>query len=158
MYWPTSIGSVPLKVERATKRGESHQSVDANAAPIMHTNATGDVGLHEFKVAMFPTQHARAEEPFFRLTADADGLDEAMKHALRTNQLSMDNLQVAIANCMRGLRAEGMRCEAALLTMKASVRHMARKHARESESGILYAYPLMDQIVRWSIDEFYRDD
>lgn len=107
---------------------------------------------------MFPTEHARSEAPFFRLSADADGLEEAMKHAFRTNQLSMDNLHVAIANCVRGLRADGMRCEAALLTMKACVRHLARKNARETESGIVYAYPLMDQIVRWSIDEFYRDD
>ena len=107
---------------------------------------------------MFPTEHARSEAPFFRLAADADRLEEAMKHAFRTNQLSMDNLHRAIGNCVRGLRADGMHCEAALLTMKASVRYMVRKNARESESGVLYAYPLMDLIVKWSIDEFYRDD
>ena len=121
-------------------------------------SATGDARLHEFKVAMFPTEHARAEAPFFRLAADADSLEEAMKNAFRTNQSSMDKLHRATVNCVRGLRADGMRCEAALLTMKASVRYMARKNARESESRVLYAYPLMDLIVKWSIDEFYRDD
>ena len=104
------------------------------------------------------TQQARAEAPFFRESADADGLEKALRNAVRLNKLSMDNLHHAIRNCVGGLRADGMQCEAALLTMKACVRHMARNHAGSDMPEILYSDPLMDQIVRWSIAEFYRGE
>src|SRR5215213_7747677 len=104
------------------------------------------------------TGQARAEEPFFRESADADELEDALRNAVRLNKLSMDNLREAIRICVGGLRADGMQCEAALLTMKACVRHMARNHASAGMPAILYSDPLMEQIVRWSISEFYRDE
>lgn len=104
------------------------------------------------------TEQARSEEPFFREKADADGLEDALRNAVRLNKLSMDNLRDAIRTCVGALRADGMQCEAALLTMKACVRHMARKHAGSGMPEILYSDPLMDQVVRWSIAEFYRGE
>lgn len=104
------------------------------------------------------TEHARAEEPFFRESADADELEDALRNAVRVNKVSMDNLHDAIRTCVVALRADGMQCEAALLTMKACIRHMTRTHARAATSEIQYSDPLMDQIVRWSIAEFYRAD
>jgi hypothetical protein len=101
------------------------------------------------------TQSARKEEPFFRKSADSDGLEDALTNAVRLNKKSMDALHDAIRTCVGGLRADGMQCEAALLTMKACVRHMARKHARGHGAPFLYSDPMMDQIVRWSIAEFY---
>ncbi|MEO8578457.1 MAG: hypothetical protein ABI556_17225 [Gemmatimonadales bacterium] len=101
------------------------------------------------------TDQARATEPFFRESADADELVIALRNAVRLNKLSMENLHDAIRICVGGLRADGMQCEAALLTMKASVRHMVRNHVGSDTPEILHSDLLMDQIVRWSIAEFY---
>ena len=105
--------------------------------------------------AMSFTDRARAEEPFFRETADGDEFEDALKNAVRLNQKSMIALHDAIRTCVGGLRADGMQCEAALLTMKACVRHFARKHAGADSPEILHSDPMMEQIVRWSIAEFY---
>ena len=104
------------------------------------------------------TQPSRKEEPFFQLESTASGFEDALRHAVRANSKSMDDLHRAIALCVMGLRAEGMECEAALLTMKACVRHFARKHTLRGSPDILYGGLLMDQIVRWSIMEFYRNE
>ena len=105
--------------------------------------------------AMSFTELARAEEPFFRENADGVELEDALKNAVRFNKKSMNALHDAIRTCVGGLRADGMQCEAALLTMKACVRHLARKHAGEGAPAFLYSDPMMEQIVRWSIAEFY---
>jgi hypothetical protein len=51
-----------------------------------------------------------------------------------------------------------MECEAALLTMKACVIHLGLKHRASAASPQRYYAPLMDQIVRWSIEEFYKSE
>lgn len=104
------------------------------------------------------TQPSRTEEPFFQLESTSSGFEDALRHAVRANAKSMDDLHRAIALCVIGLRAEGMECEAALLTMKACVRHLARKHTLIGAPDVLYGGLLMDQIVRWSIVEFYRSE
>lgn len=104
------------------------------------------------------TAQARAEAPFFRESADADGLEDALRNAVRLNKMSMENLHGAISICVAALRADGMQCEAALLTMKACVNHMARNRAGINSRGFQYPEPLMEQIVRWSISEFYRNE
>lgn len=101
------------------------------------------------------TESARNEEPFFREGADSDGLEDALRNAVRLNKKSMDALHDAIRTCVGGLRADGMQCEAALLTMKACVRNIANKHAGADYPAFLYSDPIMEQIVRWSIEEFY---
>jgi hypothetical protein len=53
----------------------------------------------------------------------------------------MNTLHEAITNCVAGLRADGMQCEAALLTMKACVRHMVRNHSGADMPEILYSDP-----------------
>ena len=103
------------------------------------------------------TAQPRTEAPFFRKSADADVLQDALRNAVRLNKRSISTLHDAIANCVAGLRADGMQCEAALLTMKACVRQMVRNHSGADVPEILYSDPLMDQIVRWSIAEFYTD-
>jgi hypothetical protein len=104
------------------------------------------------------TQPSRNEEPFFTLESTSNGFEEALRHAVRANSKSMDDLHKAIALCVLGLRAEGMECEAALLTMKACVRHFARKHSLNGTPEVQYGGLLMDQIVRWSIAEFYSSE
>ncbi len=70
----------------------------------------------------------------------------------------MDDLHDAVKVCVASLRAEGMQCEAALLTMKACVRHIGSKHGTAGLAEILYSDLLMEQIVRWSISEFYSTE
>lgn len=104
------------------------------------------------------TQPARHEEPFFNHAGTADDFESALKDAARANAVSMENLHQAIIACVTGLRADGMQCEAALLTIKACVRHTARKHCNEVAYNVAGSDYLMDQIVRWSIVEFYNYD
>ena len=104
------------------------------------------------------TEPARKQEPFFQLASTSDNFEDALRRAVRANAKSMEALHQAIALCVSGLRMEGMECEAALLTMKACVRHFAHKHSHAGSPDILYSGLLMDQIVRWSIVEFYRSE
>lgn len=120
--------------------------------------ATGDGGAHKFRDAMQISEPARKHEPFFQLASTSDSFEDALRRAVRANAKSMEALHQAIAICVSGLRMEGMECEAALLTMKACVKHFSHKHSHAGSPDILYSGLLMDQIVRWSIVEFYRSE
>lgn len=104
---------------------------------------------------MHSTEPARHEQLFFRQANTAAELEHALRHAVRVNARSMDDLHEVIKSCVSSLRAEGMQCEAALVTMKACVRHIGSKHSSAGLAEILYSDLLMEQIVRWSISEFY---
>lgn len=101
-------------------------------------------------------QAARKEEPFFELTATADDFESALKRAMRADARSMDDLHKSIGNCMKSLRTEGMECEAALITMKAFIRHIGARNRRNGVLEMMHFEHLMDQIVRWCIADFYR--
>ena len=100
---------------------------------------------------------ARREQPFFHHAQTGDDFETALRFAASQNATSMKNLHDAIKNCVRNLRSEGMECESALLTIKACVKHTLGKldhdglHPARSEF-------VMDQIVRWSISEFFIVD
>lgn len=100
-------------------------------------------------------QPARKAEPFFQLTTTGDDFERALRHAVTTNVKSMNDLHVTIGNCMHSLRADGMECEAALLTMKAFIKELGLKHARMGSFTMVHSEQLMDQIVRWCIADFY---
>jgi hypothetical protein len=148
-----------LRIERATKRGICHQTAGTTAAPNHEClGATGDAPAHDRWDAMQKTEPARHEEPFFHESDDAEGFESALQHAARQNARSMDDLHHAIRACVTGLRADGMQCEAAIVTIKSCVKHIARKHYVETAYNIAGSDLLMEQIVRWSIVEYYRDE
>lgn len=103
------------------------------------------------------THPARLKEPFLFTQPTDDAFVDALTHAARDNAKSMVALHQAVAGCVAALKAEGMECEAALLTMKAYTRHTAYHH-RESGSDVSMwsADLLVSEIARWSIMEFYR--
>lgn len=101
------------------------------------------------------SEPARYTAPFFLEVKTCDDLAEALRLAVRQNAVSMTDLHDAITRCIVSLRAEGMQCEAALLTMKACVRHCARKHQESGVHGREYSDFLMDQITRWCIADFF---
>ena len=104
------------------------------------------------------TQPARNQEPFFEQAQTADRFEGALKQAVRLNAASMQDLHDAIKICMCSLRDQGMQCEAALLTMKACIRHIGRKHRLSGSAEIVYSDLLLQQITRWCILEFYRSE
>jgi hypothetical protein len=106
---------------------------------------------------MQQTQPARHEEPFFDLTATGEEFESALRNAVRENALSMRELRASIRNCMTSLRADGMQCEQAILTMKAFVRDACVKHRRRGSREMLHSDLLMEQVVGWCIAEFYAD-
>jgi|SRR5215208_1838296 len=102
-------------------------------------------------------QTARKEEPFFELAVTGDDFEEALRNAARANLKSMNDLHDTIGKCMTSLRADGMECEAALLTMKAFIRELGIRHKRNGSGEMTHSDLLMDQIVRWCIADFYID-
>src|SRR5215207_3102498 len=106
---------------------------------------------------MLHFEPARNEEPFFNLTATGDEFETALKNAVRANSRSMTDLQLSIRNCMTSLRADGMQCEAALLTMKAFVRDSSVRHKRSGSREMLHSDMLMEQVVSWCIAEYYTE-
>jgi hypothetical protein len=102
-------------------------------------------------------QNARKEEPFFHLTATGDSFENALRNAVHTNSRSMNELHDSISKCIVSLRADGMECEAALITMKAFIRELGVKQRRSGSEEILHTDRLMDQIVRWCISAYYTD-
>lgn len=103
------------------------------------------------------TERARHEEPFFNQSSTGDDFENALKNAVRQNARSMKELQNAIGKCMKSLRADGMECEQALLTMKAFVKDVGARHKRRGSREMLHSDALMDQVVGWCISEFYAD-
>jgi|SRR5688572_20065557 hypothetical protein len=61
----------------------------------------------------------------------------------------------AVADCVRSLKSQGMSPEAMIITMKAFVRHASVTDLARRGSGV--SRPLMEQIIEWSIMEYYRD-
>jgi len=102
-------------------------------------------------------QRARKEEPFFFHPGTGDDFEDALRHAVRANARSMDQLHQSIRNCMSSLRRDGMECEAALLTMKAFIKELGLKHKRLGSPDMLHSDMMMDQIVRWCIADFYSE-
>ena len=101
---------------------------------------------------------ARLKEPFLFPQNTSDRFDEALANAASDNVNSMIELQAAVARCVYALKAEGMLCEAALITIKAYVRHAATVQRGRNPDGDIWASELlMEKIARWSITEFYKE-
>lgn len=105
--------------------------------------------------AMQSSEPARYTAPFFLQVKTGDDLAVALRLAVRQNALSMIDLHAAITACVASLRDDGMQCEAALLTMKACVRHCARNDQKSGDHSGEYSDILMDQITRWCIADFF---
>lgn len=104
------------------------------------------------------THPARLKEPFLFPQPTDDAFVDALAHAARDNAESMVNLHDAVAICVAALKAEGMQCEAALLTMKAYTRHIAYLHREPAMDRSAWSADLLiGEIARWSIVEFYRE-
>jgi hypothetical protein len=81
----------------------------------------------------------------------------ALTAAVRRRDSTLIELQAAIEGCVRSLRDQGMTAGAVIITMKAFVRHAMQ--VAPPLGFVLSAdavAPLMDRIVTWCIDEFYR--
>jgi len=61
----------------------------------------------------------------------------------------------AVTDCVRSLKAQGMSPEAVIITMKAFVRHASVTDLARRGQGVSRA--LMEQIIEWSIAQYYRE-
>ena len=101
---------------------------------------------------------ARLKEPFLFPQITSDRFDEALANAASDNVDSMVDLHAAVAGCVYARKAGGMLCEAALITIKAYVRHAASLQRGSNPDGDIWAADLlMEKIARWSISEFYKE-
>lgn len=84
-------------------------------------------------------------------------MEQALAKAMHRHLESMANLQHAVEACVGELRDRGLPPEAMLITMKAFIRNTAASHPPPgalASSRAADAY--MDEMVRWSIVEYYR--
>ncbi len=101
---------------------------------------------------------ARLKEPFLFSQPDADQFADALSNAARDNETSMSALHEAVSSCVAALKAEGMLCEAALLTMKAYTKHIAfMQRSKNSDANKWMTDLLMEEISHWSISDFYKN-
>jgi hypothetical protein len=82
----------------------------------------------------------------------------ALAEAVRRHADALEALQAAIAECVRNLRSQGMTPEATLLTMKAFIRHTAGTHPPPGRHAAWLPEPLLENIVRWCINEYFRHE
>jgi len=94
----------------------------------------------------------------FHLTALAtSAVEQALERAVQRHLESMATLQQAIEACVLELRAQGLPPETMLVTMKAFIRHTATAHPPPGIAASSWAADgYLEQIVRWSIAEYYR--
>jgi hypothetical protein len=80
----------------------------------------------------------------------------ALACAVRSREASQLELRSVIEGCVRLLRERGMSAGAMLATMKAFVRHTMEELPSDARFPTAAANLLMDRIVSWSVEEFYR--
>lgn len=82
----------------------------------------------------------------------------ALHDVVRTSAVSMAELRECVAGCVRSLRNSGIGPAQMIITMKACARDSARRYPVVlSEHELTNADFLMEQIVKWSIIEYYND-
>jgi hypothetical protein len=82
----------------------------------------------------------------------------ALHAVVRDSAVSMAELRDCVGACVRSLRDSGVGPAQMIITMKACARESARRYpVLLSEHELTNADFLMEQIVRWSIVEYYSD-
>jgi hypothetical protein len=107
---------------------------------------------------LLPLVSAVESPPFPFEPASADRVRVALTEAVRRHADALDALHAAIGDCVRCLRLQGMTPEATLLTMKAFIRHTAAKHPAAGRHSQWLPEPLLENIVRWCINDYFRRD
>ena len=94
----------------------------------------------------------------FSLTSGATtAVGKALEKAVHRQIDSMNDLQRAIEACVAELRDQDIPPEKMLIAMKAMIRHTAGAHPPPGNAASSWAADgYIDEIVRWSIAEYYR--
>jgi hypothetical protein len=96
--------------------------------------------------------------PFPFDAATSKDVAGALAQAIRKQDETVEKLRHAVAACTTSLRTQGMSPEAAVITMKAFVKHAAVAHPLSNPEGAWWvADAWMDDIIKWCIIEYYRD-
>ena len=82
----------------------------------------------------------------------------ALHDVVRTSAVSMAELRECVRACVRSLRDSGIGPAQMIITMKSCAKESARRYpVLLSEHELTNADFLMEQIVKWSIVEYYSD-
>jgi hypothetical protein len=100
---------------------------------------------------------AEREPPFSVSPATTTELEQSLEGAVRKQEAAMERLHAAVDACVAELHRLGMTPEAALITMKALVRHTAVVHPPPGYAPSRWAAEsYLEQIGRWSITAYFR--
>jgi hypothetical protein len=109
---------------------------------------------------MQPAKQSVNAPPPYPLPNDASReFGTALHDAVRDSIESMQELRESLRPCVDFLRDSGVGPVQMILTIKASAKEIAaRNHALGDEFAIANTNMLMEQIVKWAIMEYYRNE
>ena len=105
---------------------------------------------------MEPLVSAVESPPFPIQRVSADRVRRAVVEAVQRHAKAIEALQLAIGECVRDLRDQGMTPEAMLVTMKAFIRQTAAAYPPPGRGPAWLTESVMENIVRWCINEYFR--
>ena len=142
-------------IERAPQSFTSPGSAAAKSGA--HNGAPGDAFHQTGAVAMSESTPPSRFPPFLLTRALSHRATAALAVAVRRRDATQAELRTVIEGCVRLLRDRGMTAGAMLVTMKAFVRHSMDEPALRNCAGSADAAEfLMDRMVSWCVEEFYR--
>jgi len=111
-----------------------------------------------YRIFMAQMQTARANIASHVSAERTLQFDVALHDAITTSIESMADLHEAVIDCVRSLRAAGIGPVQMILAMKAcTLDSGGRYHPEHDEYPATNVDLLIDQIVRWSIAEYYNN-
>ena len=121
--------------------------------PSTFSGATGDALISWWRVAS--DVPAVEQPPFPFLSASTDRLRDALLEAVVRHREAETALYVAIGECVRHVRDQGMSPEATLLTMKALLRHTSGTSVIKGAGSAWLTERRMSGLVEWILIEYF---
>ena len=105
------------------------------------------------------TQLATATKPYPVPDATAQSLQSALHGVVRSSAVSMRELRECVNACVVCLRDRNIGPAQMIISMKACARQSTTRYPTQlNEHELSNADFLMEQIIRWSIVEYYKKD
>ena len=122
------------------------------------TGAPGDAIPLDSRIGMPDTQSATATRPYPVPDATAQPFQLALHEVVRSSTVSMRELRECVNACVVCLRDRNIGPAQMIISMKACAKQSTTRYPTQlNEHELSNADFLMEQIIRWSIVEYYKD-
>lgn len=147
-----------FKLGSTAARDLSHQPVIITSGLFGSSGASGDAIPIDSRIGMPDTQSATATRPYPVPDAAAQPFQLALREVVRSSTVSMRELHECVNACVCSLRDRDIGPAQMIISMKACARQSTTRYPTQlNEHELSNADFLMEQIIRWSIVEYYKD-